>query len=110
MFSKGIDETELNGYDRTACYGRVSEIRSICNAIYCHTFAFGDICNSSDDEGELIGSNEKAGWKLCATFLSSWLGALSQLRCVLCRAAKRNRSEFVQRDRNLDRNGGFDSS
>ena len=58
-----------------------------------------------------LGSNEKAGWKLCATFLSSWPGVLrTSLRRVLCRAAQRNRSDFVQRDRNLDKNGDFDAS
>ena len=41
----------------------------------------------------------------CATFLSSWPGVLCQLRCVLCRAAQRNRLDFVQRDRNLDKMG-----
>ena len=41
---------------------------------------------------------KRLAWRIC------------QPRCVLCWAAQWNRSDFVQRDRNLGKNGDFDTS
>ena len=43
------------------------------------------------------GTNEKAGWKLCATYLSSCPGVLRQLSRVLCWVAARSVSSCAKK-------------